>query len=81
MVGLILGELGLDPELIAGEEIGNLRDGERLIAACDANVYLGSDEIEACGIGGRGCASKGYGKKAGGGFQSVQDFRVVHYAV
>ena len=47
MIGLILGKISLDPDLIAGLEVWNLRDGQRNGSAGNANVNLRADKIEA----------------------------------
>src|SRR6202012_1594404 len=47
MVGLRGREIGLDPELVSGLEIGHLRDGQGDRAARDTHIDLGSCEVEA----------------------------------
>ena len=59
VVGLGGGEVGLDPELVAGLEAGDLRDGEGGGAAGDADVDLGADEVEARCVG----SMEGWGEK------------------
>ena len=51
MDGLGWREIGAEPELIAGEEIGDLGNGEGSAIAGDMNVDLGAGEIEARRVG------------------------------
>ena len=46
----VLREIGLDPELVAGLQVGDFGDGKSGGAAGDADVDLGADEIEACAV-------------------------------
>ena len=50
--GLGGGEVGVEPDLVAGLKIGNLGDGQCFACAGDVDIDLGAGEIEACGVGG-----------------------------
>ena len=45
------GEVGMDPELVAGLQVGDLGDGQGEVAAGDADLELGTGEIEAGAVG------------------------------
>ena len=48
-------QVGMEPELVAGEEVGDGGDGERDAIAGDVDVDLGAGEVKAgLGTGGRG---------------------------
>ncbi|MCU1252807.1 MAG: hypothetical protein JWQ49_5836, partial [Edaphobacter sp.] len=49
--GLRGGEVGVQPDLVAGEEIGDLGDGQGAVVAGDVDVHLGASEVEARGVG------------------------------
>ena len=44
-------EVGVQPELVAGQEVGDLGDGEGSAVAGDVDVDFGAGEIEARGVG------------------------------
>ncbi len=54
----------MDPELVAGLEIGDGGDGEGLAGAGDADINLGPDEIEARVGDDLVCSSRGTGGPA-----------------
>jgi hypothetical protein len=45
----------VQPDLVAGLEVGNLGDGQCAVIAGDVDVDLGADEVEARGVGGVEC--------------------------
>ena len=51
MRGLALGQVGMNPEPVAGQQIGHLADGQRDLSALHMHIYLGSGEIEGRVIG------------------------------
>jgi hypothetical protein len=59
MVGLGVGEIGLDPELVAWLEAWDFGDGEAHASARDADVDLWADEVKACSV----CSVEGWGEK------------------
>jgi hypothetical protein len=44
----------VQPDLVAGLEVGDLGDGEGAVVAGDVNVDFGADEVEARGVGAEG---------------------------
>ena len=50
--GLGGGQVGVEPDLVAGLEIGNLGDGQGFARAGDVDIDLGAGEVEAGGVGG-----------------------------
>ncbi len=64
MILLVVGQIGLDPELIAGLQVRHLRDGQGPVATRDAHHDLGSGKVKAGVVGVEGCG-KGSGEQAG----------------
>ncbi len=57
-------EVGAEPDLVAGEEIGHLGDGEGAAIAGDVNVDFGASEVEARGVGVEGGAEEKSGESS-----------------
>ena len=51
MIGLGAGKIGLDPDLVARLQAGDLCDGEADAATGDADIDFRADEVEACCVG------------------------------
>ena len=51
MSGLAFGQVGVNPEAIAGEDIGHLADREGEIAPFDMNIHLGTGQVEGGAVG------------------------------
>ena len=64
MDGLGGREVGAEPDLVAGEEIGHLGDGEGAAIAGDVNVDFGASEVEARGVGVEGGAEEKSGESS-----------------
>ncbi len=56
--GLGGGEIGVEPELVAGLEVGDLGDGQSAAVAGDVDVDLGAGKVEARGVGVKGGSEK-----------------------
>ena len=51
MRGLALGKIGVNPEPVSRQQVGNLADGQRNFATLHMHVHLGSGQIEGGAIG------------------------------
>ena len=51
MYRLAVGEVGMDPKAVAGDEVGHRGDGQRLAGALHANVDFRAGEVKGRGIG------------------------------
>ena len=51
MGGLALGQVGMNPEPVSGQQVGHLGDGQCDVAALDVDIHLGSGEIEGRAVG------------------------------
>ena len=44
--GLAVGQVGMNPEPVARQQVGRLGDGQCDVAALDVNIHLGSGKVE-----------------------------------
>jgi hypothetical protein len=70
----------MQPEAVAGLEIGDRGNGQRDAAAGDADFDLGTSEIEAAGLGegGRSCGQQNAGQQTERSTVGVQVKRADH---
>ena len=65
VIGLGGGKIGLDPDLVAGLQVGHLGDGERDASSGDADVDFWASEVKARVVVGVERCGKGNGEQAG----------------
>ena len=51
MRGLAFRQVGMNPEPVAGQQVGHLADGQRDLSALHMHIDLGSGKIKGRGIG------------------------------
>ena len=64
--GLGGGQIGVQPDLVAGLEVGDLGDGQGAAAAGDVDVNFGASEVETRGVGVEGRAENQQGSEGSG---------------
>ncbi len=72
--GLGGGEVGMQPDLVAGLEVGNLGDGQGTVVAGDVDVDLGAGEVETRGVCVEGGREEEEGSESSGEAKNAEDY-------
>ena len=79
--GLSGRQVKMEPELVAGLEIGDVSDGKGLAVAGDAGVDLGAGQIEARAVGGRREGKKSKKKRGQGTAKPEAEGKLLHHII
>ena len=64
----------MQPDLVAGQEVGNLGDGQGAVVAGDVDVDLGAGEVETRPVGVEGGAEEEEGSESSREPKNAEDY-------